>query len=198
MMEVDNIIAIAKDSDILHRYRDSDPEGRYQLLMENYAGFPKMLRKLEKKIEYKIKTELEYSKSKKRGELGVRVQTSDLSDPTANEAIVSVTIQEGYQRGELDKGLLKGMENAKEYEEEVRVIGIMRMDFELLDEIINDLEDTDSKLIKQYVQERRYVKEIAAEEGKSYNAIMKKITRIRADIKEEILECLEMNCRFEI
>jgi len=128
----------------------------------------------------------------------VRVQTSDLSDPTANEAIVSVTIQEGYQRGELDKGLLKGVENAKEYEEEVRVIGIMRMDFELLDEIINDLEDTDSKLIKQYVQERRYVKEIAAEEGKSYNAIMKKITRIRADIKEEILECLEMNCRFEI
>ncbi|MBE5864443.1 MAG: hypothetical protein E7295_16605 [Lachnospiraceae bacterium] len=128
----------------------------------------------------------------------MRVQTSDLSDPTANEAIVSVTIQEGYQRGELDKGLLKGVENAKEYEEEVRVIGIMRMDFELLDEIINDLEDTDSKLIKQYVQERRYVKEIAAEEGKSYNAIMKKITRIRADIKEEILECLEMNCRFEI
>lgn len=191
------MIAKAKDSDMLRMYRDSVPEERFELLMQHFGVFPKMLRKLEKKIEYKIKAEREHVKSQRRGELGVRVQTSDLSDPTAKDAIINVVIKEGVQNGEIDGNLLKGLENAKEYEEEVRVIRIMRMDFELLEEIIEDLEETDSRLIKQYIQEGRYVKEIAVEEGKSYNAVMKRITRIRAEIKEEIIECLGMNFEFE-
>ena len=53
------------------------------------------------------------------------------------------------------------------------VVSIMRMDFELLEEIIEDLD----------------------EKGRTYEAIKKSMERIRAEIREEILECLEMNCR---
>ena len=37
--------------------------------------------------------------------------------------------------------------------------------------------------------------EIADDEGRTYEAIKKRMERIRAEIREEILECLEMNCR---
>ena len=40
-----------------------------------------------------------------------------------------------------------------------------------------------------------YFKEIADDEGRTYEAIKKRMERIRAEIREEILECLEMNCR---
>lgn len=39
--------------------------------------------------------EREFVRSHSRGELGVRVQTSNLSDTTADEAITNVTINNG-------------------------------------------------------------------------------------------------------
>ncbi len=72
---------------------------------------------------------------------------------------------------------------------------LMRMDFELLEEIIEDLDESDSKIMKQYLLEGRLFKEIADDEGRTYEAIKKRMERIRAEIREEILECLEMNCR---
>ena len=71
----------------------------------------------------------------------------------------------------------------------------MRMDFELLEEIIEDLDGSDSKIMKQYLLEARLFKEIADEEGRTYEAIKKRMERIRTEIREGILECLEMNCR---
>ncbi len=49
--------------------------------------------------------------------------------------------------------------------------------------------------MKQYLLEGRLFKEIADDEGRTYEAIKKRMERIRAEIREEILECLEMNCR---
>ena len=71
----------------------------------------------------------------------------------------------------------------------------MRMDFELLEEIIEDLSEEDSKILKQYLIDGRLFKEIADDEGRTYEAIKKRMERIRAQIRDEILECLEMNCR---
>ena len=124
----------------LGQYRGADSDGRLDIMMDNFATFPKLIRKLEKKIQYKIKAEREYQRSHSRGELGVRVQSSKLSDTTAEEAIANVTLEEAFATGKVDKGLLKGIDNAAEYEADIRIINVMRMDFELLEEIIEDLE----------------------------------------------------------
>lgn len=81
--------AKAKDTDLLKSYRVADSEERFSILMDNYAVFPKVIRKAQKKTEYKIKAEREYLRSHSRGELGVRVQTSKKSDTTAEEAIAN-------------------------------------------------------------------------------------------------------------
>ena len=164
-------------------------------MLNNYAVFPKIIRKAEKKIQYKIKSEKEYLRSHARGELGVRVQTSGTSDPTFNEAATNIMIEDAFKTGEVDKGLIKGIKDASLYEDEIRLVSIMRMDFELLEEIIEDLDESDSKIMKQYLLEGRLFKEIADDEGRTYEAIKKRMERIRAEIREEILECLEMNCR---
>lgn len=85
--------------------------------------------------------------------------------------------------------------DASVYEEDIRLVSVMRMDFELLEEIIEDLDESDSKIMKQYLLEGRLFKEIADDEGRTYEAIKKRMERIRAEIREEILECFEMNCR---
>lgn len=147
-----------EETDILRSYRSNDAEGRLVIMLNNYAVFPKIIRKAEKKIQYKIKSEKEYLRSHARGELGVRVQTSGTSDPTFNEAATNIMIEDAFKTGEVDKGLLKGIKDASLYEDEIRLVSIMRMDFELLEEIIEDLDESDSKIMKQYLLEGGFLK----------------------------------------
>ena len=183
------------DNVFLQKYSEADPEGRLKIMMGNYAVFPKMIRRIEKKVIYKIRIERDYVRSHHRGELGVRIQSSGKSDPTANEAIINVSLEEALKTGEYDPGLIRGLENADEYETAIRTINVMRLDYELLTEIIDDLREKDSRVIKQYLLEGKLFKEIADSEGRTYDAIKKRIEKIRAEIRDHMLDCLEMSCR---
>ena len=183
------------DNMLLRNYSEADPEGRLKIMMGNYAVFPKMIRRAEKKVFYKITVEREYMKSHNRVELGVRVQTSQQPDPTADEALEHVILEDAIRTGKYDYSLVRGLDNADEYTAAIRTINAMRLDYDLLSEIIEDLRENDSRVIKQYLVEGKLFKEIADSEGRTYDAIKKRIEKIRAEIRDQMLDCLEMNCR---
>ena len=185
----------SKDADILRTYREASSYERFKILMNNFSEFPKVIRKIEKKTQYKIKADREYLKSRERGELGVRIMDSNLGNPTAQEAIQNITIEEAFRTGIISEELLKDMDNATEYEADIRLISIMRDDYELLEEIIEDLNDRDCKIIKALLIEGRMFREIAVDEGRSYETIKKRIDKIRMDIWEDMEECLEKHSR---
>ena len=187
--------ARANDINILENYKVANPEERFEIMFAHYSFFPKVIRKLEKKTQFKIKAEREYLSSHNRGVLGVRVQTSNISSPTEDEAIANIEIEEAFKTGEIDSSLLKGIDNATQYEEDIRITRLMRMDYELLEEMIEDLEDEETKIIKEYLVNKRFLNEIAVEFGMSYETVKRKIRIIKEDLLEEIIECLEMNCR---
>ena len=177
----------------LMNYKKADAESRFKIMMYNYAIFPKEIRKAEKKLQFKIKAEQEWARSQARDELGVRVQKSKLGDQTANEAITNVMIEEAFENGYLDKSLLRGIADTSEYEEEFHLICVMKMDYELLGELIEGLPVYDSKLMKMRFVQGLFYKEIADSESTTYEAVKRRIERICKEIKDEILEYLEMN-----
>lgn len=183
-----------RDTDLLNSYKKAPAEKRLSIMLEYYPVFPGMLRKIEKKTEYKIKSEQERMRSRSRGELGVRVQTSTISDATANEAVANVTLEEAFKTGEVSKGLLKGIENAPEFEETIRMVSIMKMDFELLEDILSGFGRQDSIIIKKHLSEGKSYRVIAEEEECSTDSVRRKFTRIREEISEEIIDCLRINC----
>lgn len=75
------------------------------------------------------------------------------------------------------------------------VVRLMRMDYELLGEMIEDLEDEETRIMKEYLVKKRFMKEIAVEFSVSYETVKRKNRIIKEDLLEEIIECLEMNCR---
>ena len=184
-----------KAKDIITVYRMADCEERLEIVFDNFSNFPKMLRKMQKITQYKIKAEKEYIRSHAKGELGVRVQTSGLSDTTANEAIANVMLEEAFTSGEVTDGLLSGIENAEQYAADIRIISIMKDDYEIVAECVEDLEDEDSRLMKQYLTEKKFYKELACEFNTSYDTVKRRIRAIKDDIRNDIIECIEMNCR---
>lgn len=185
----------ASEKDILSSYKTADPNGRLEIVFDNYHIFPKVIRKMEKKTQYKIKAEREYMRSHSKGELGVRVQTSNLSDVTADEAIANVTIEEAFVTGVLDPGILKGVDNASSYEADIRIISIMKDDYELIEECVEDLEESDSQLMKGFLIQRKYIKELACEFNLSYDTVKRRIKSLKDLIRDDVIECMEMNCR---
>ena len=108
-----------EETDILRSYRSNDAEGRLAIMLNNYAVFLKTIRKAEKKIQYKIKSEKEYLRSYARGELVARVQTSGTRAPIFNEASTNIMIEDAFKTGKVDKGLLNGIKDASLYEKEI-------------------------------------------------------------------------------
>ena len=57
------------------------------------------------------------------------------------------------------------------------------------------LEDEDIRLMKQYLTEKKFYKELACEFNTSYDTVKRRIRAIKDDIRNDIIECIEMNCR---
>lgn len=185
----------AERNDILSDYKVANPEERLEIMFENYHIFPKVIRKMEKRTQYKIKAEKEYQRSQAREELGVRVQTSTLSNPTEAEVVAKITLEEAFATGVIDPSILRGIDNAAEYEADIRIISVMRDDYELVTECVEDLEDEDSKLLKAALVQRKFFKELACEFNLSYDTVKRRISFLKDLIKDDVIDCIEMNCR---
>ena len=184
-----------KAKDFIREYGRSDADGRLDLMLNHYGIFPRIIRMLERRTKYKIKTERERLVSKARGELGVRIQKSDISKPTEEEAVANVTLEEAFETGNIDPSILKGIESSAEYAADIRIISIMKMDFDLLSDSIDALGAEDSEWIKEYFNKEKLLKEIALDQDKSYDAMKKRLVRLRADLRDAVIDCLEMNCQ---
>ncbi len=183
------------EKDFLKLYRQADAGGRFDLLMANFTKFPGIIKNAEIKTMYRIRSEREYLRSRSRDELGVRVQGSGMADTTSEEAMDITAIKESFITGRLPKAMLKGVEGAEDYLEDIRTISLMRMDYELLQGLVETLEEREAKLFRLHVIEGQYYKEIADEEGQNPEYVRKRMQKLRDRLSDDMVALLGINCR---
>ena len=182
---------IDRSKDLIQNYKRASPEDRVNMMMDNYKGFPGLIKKAESKTRYLIKSEREYRRSHSRGELGVRVNTSNLSDPTYEEAKLNILIEQSFETGNIEKGIIDGLEGETEYAEDIYIISVMRYDFKLLNELIEGSDEEDIRIMKRYLVDKKVYREIAEEENCSYDSVRRIVIRAIDEIKAEMIESLE-------
>lgn len=91
--------------------------------------------------------------------------------------------------------MLRGLDNASEYEADIRIISIMKDDYELIEECVEDLDDEDCQLMKAFLVQRKFIKEMACEFNLSYDTIKRRIKFLKEFIRDDVIECMEKNCR---
>ena len=95
------------------------------------------------------------------GELGVRVQNSHISDPTAREAIDNIMIMEAIKKGELDSVISELDEDVRIlHEMEVRTIRDMKEDFRVLNNTFYYLNPVDSDMLRKYLEGGSHTEQI--------------------------------------
>ena len=85
------------DEQLVDAYSKGNPQQRFQLIYKNYEVFPQLVDCFEIGLFNRILCEKEYNRRKKNGDLGVRIQTSNRSDPTARMAIEHVMIRDAIK-----------------------------------------------------------------------------------------------------
>ncbi len=183
------------EKDFLKLYRQADAGGRFDLLMANFTKFPGIIKNAEIKTMYRIRSEREYLRRRSRDELGVRVQGSGMADTTSEEAMDITAIKESFITGRLPKAMLKGVEGAEDYLEDIRTISLMHMDYELLQGIVATLEENEAKLFRMHVVEGQFFKEIGDEDGRNMETVRKRMQKLRNRLRDDMVELLEINCR---
>lgn len=117
------------EANIVEQYADSDVGKRIEILIRYYPNFIHLVEGFEQSLSFIIKQEKEMKRRAAIGELGVRVQNSHISDPTAREAIDNIMIMEAIKKGELDSVISELDEDVRIlHEMEVRTIRDMKED----------------------------------------------------------------------
>ena len=83
------------EEQLVEAYGKATPHERFRLIYKNYSIFPQLVDCYETGLFNRILFEVEYNRRKKNDDdLGVRIQTSHRSDPTAAKAIEHIMIRD--------------------------------------------------------------------------------------------------------
>ena len=180
-------------AEIVRKYEKADDKGRVEIICKNYPNFKGIVESCTDGLVYQIYTEHEYLRSRSKGDLGVRVQTSNINDITQSTATSRTMIREAIVANDFSGGELEGIDRAGEYERISDILHKMRIDYDLFNSQITQLRDSDKKLFKLYLLQELNYYELADEYNITYHSAIKKINKVKVVVKESFLEIKQNN-----
>jgi len=102
---------------IVERYIRADIEKRVEIILDNYGMFNRILDGYEQSLSIVIRNERDYNRKRLLGDSGIRVQTSNIGDITAQTAVENVTIQQAIHDGDW-YAATKGADNQNKHRHE--------------------------------------------------------------------------------
>lgn len=183
-------------AEIVRKYEKADDKGRVEIICKNYPNFKGIVESCTDGLVYQIYTEHEYLRSRSKGDLGVRVQTSNINDITQSTATSRTMIREAIVANDFSGGELEGIDRAGEYERISDILHKMRIDYDLFNSQITQLRDSDKKLFKLYLLQELNYYELADEYNITYHSAIKKINKVKVVVKESFLEIKQNNLYF--
>lgn len=175
--------------EFIKKYADADVNGRLEIILKNYPRFMQMVDGYEQCLSIIIRNERDYNRKKNRSDLGIRVQTSTISDTTAQTAIENVSIQEAIRAGDVEAAL-KGADDYEKHAVEIRTLVNMREDYQILTNQFLFLEEKEGAMFSDYISKRRSVAAIADDEGLAYETIRWRLKETRKLVKRNASEFL--------
>ena len=180
----------------LHHYSRSDPECKAKYILKNYERFPKMVEGYQSNWEIIIKAEKRYNQEADKGDLGVRVQKSGTSNPTMNEVIANIEIEEAHSESEL-RLVLRGTDNPDQHIREKLIIQDMQDDYTIMRNAIHALGKKEEEMFLRYLlKEDETLQDLATELHMDLANFKKQIYNIKKSVILSTVECFDLKYSF--
>ena len=186
------------EANIVKQYADSDVGERINILIKHYPNFIRLVEGYEQSLGFIIKQEKECRRRSSLGELGVRVQSSKKSDPTAREAIDNIMIMQAIQSGELS-AIISDLDDdvISLYESEIRTIRNMKEDYSIFQSTFFYLEPEAAETLKKYLSCGRRTEQLAYDLDIKPEALKMQMYRSKKVVVDQTANILVRKYRFE-
>lgn len=144
---------MGKIVNIVELYGSSDIDERINILIVHYTKIEKLLDGCEQNLGFLVRQAKTRQLSQKRGELGVRVQTSVLNDSTYNEAVSNIEVKKAIAERDYRflRDYLEDDETMAIVRRELSCIDDMREDFQTFKNCFDYLDDDNAKMYETYL-----------------------------------------------
>ena len=175
---------------IVKKYDSASVTKRVELILDNYAIFGSIIDGYESDLIIDIIDERSYARKLQLGDVGVRVQTSNISDITFNLAAEHDEVARAVKGYDYFTAL-KGIKNASAYIRTMEVLKQMRIDYETVSTRIKFLNPQEYQIYSRYLSKNKTADILAEELGISYEAYRTRIHRCRCIVKQLSVEAID-------
>ncbi len=152
---------------LIEEYGSATPHERFLLIYKNYSVFPQLVDCYETGLLNRILFEVEYNRrAKNDDDLGVRVQTSNKSDPTMTKAIEHIMIREAVEECNFSGNILKETDTPDKHKRDILTIHMMRREYEVFDTALKALPQKEYGILYSFIYEKKKLQDIA--DGKEW------------------------------
>ena len=169
---------------------------RICIVLEHYTNFIPVVNAYECNLIDTIKEEREYNRRRPNGNLGVRVQTSNITNPTEDEAEIHESIENAVRNGDYATAL-RGADNYDEHKEEILTLWHMRKTYYLVAGQLSCLDD-ELKQFKGYVMHEFDLATIADSEGVSVEAIKKRFRKAKGIVIKGARHWIDKQMQYKV
>lgn len=173
---------MAAEEKITTVYQKASVREKIEIILDHYPNFDRLIEGLQELLAVSIEIDRSMNRRKDRGDLGVRVQSSGIADPTAEMAIGRVTLLNAINTGNLDHEL-QNTDCPDEFRHEAETIALMKEDYRVVRACILVLPCDKAHILQDYYTYKSEARLISTEE--TFNAsFYTKVYRIRKQIKD--------------
>lgn len=175
--------------DYIGEYGTKSPQSRFNILFREYSSFPFKIEAYRTNIILKISSEREFSRNAVKEGLGVRVQTSNVSNPTMDHAIEKMEI-EAFIADENEDGVLSHLTCKPEIVREAREMRLMSLEYSAFEAILNKMPEYDKEIIIPFLSKKMDIDSLADEYNMSYEAMRSRLRKIKSNLSNAILSSM--------
>ena len=173
---------------LVDRYGQGNPHERFMLIYKNYEVFLNLVESYEAGLFNRILYEREYNLRAKNGEdVGVRIQTNRISDPTARQAIENILIREVIEEEKDSGNILKDTDNPEKHRRDIITLHMMRREYAVFDKSLKALSGRDYRSTYRYINKEQKLEKIAEEEDLAYQSIKNLIAVTRKTLEQRTI-----------
>lgn len=171
---------------IIRKYETADTGKRIDIICKYYPCFVAIVEDFIDDLEYDIVEEQCYNRRVELGDLGVKVQTSKISNPTQDDGIRNVELHKAILSGDFSGGELDDTNHGELFIKDAALVRTMLDDFGKFKKKVDKLQPKEKEMFGSYLQQEISLTDIAESSGTNYESAKQKVRRIKVTIKNEI------------
>lgn len=173
---------MAAEEQIITTYHNASISDKIEIILKLYPEFDLFLQGQKELLRMRIKFDRKAKRRRKLGDTDVRVQFSNLSDPTAREAVENVMLDNAIESCDMDIEV-RDTDCPEQYRIEAQTLREMKEDYRIVKACVMILPYEKAHVLQKYYEYKRDDRQIKQEEEFA-DAFYMKVYRIKKQIKQ--------------